>query len=216
VLLIGLTGGIGAGKSTVSAALVDRGARLIDADAVVRELQQPGAPVFDAMVARFGPSIVAPDGSLDRAAVAAVVFSDDAARADLNAIVHPAVGVEIMERVGAASSSDDVVVLDVPLLVEGGRFAVAGVLVVDCPVEVAVQRLVSQRGMDEADARARIAVQATREERLARADHVVDNGGTPEDLAAEIDRAWAWIEGLRAAQEASAGAGAGETVTPPR
>jgi dephospho-CoA kinase len=199
VLLIGLTGGIGAGKSTVSAALVERGARLIDADAVVRELQEPGTAVFDAMVERFGPSIVAADGTLDRAAVAAVVFTDDAARADLNAIVHPAVGAEIAARIAAAAEADDVVILDVPLLVEGGRYSVAGVLVVDCPVDVAVQRLVEQRGMDEADARARIAVQATREERLAKADHVVDNGGSPEDLAGEIDRAWSWIEGLREA-----------------
>lgn len=205
MILVGLTGGIGAGKSTVSAALVERGARLIDADAVVRELQHPGTPVFEAMVERFGPSIVAPDGSLDRAAVAAVVFTDDAARADLNAIVHPAVGAEIMARVAAAAERDDVVILDVPLLVEGGRYPVAGILVVDCPVDVAVRRLVEHRGMDEADARARIAVQATREDRLARADHVVDNSGTPEDLAAEIDRAWAWIESLRAR----------ETVTPP-
>ena len=199
MLLIGLTGGIGAGKSTVSAALVERGARLIDADAVVRELQSPGTPVFEAMVERFGPSIVAADGTLDRAAVAAVVFSDDAARADLNAIVHPAVGVEIASRIAAAADTDDVVVLDVPLLVEGGRYSVAGILVVDCPVDVAVERLVSQRGMAEADARARIAVQATREERLTKADHVVDNSGPPEALEAEIDRAWAWIEGLREA-----------------
>jgi dephospho-CoA kinase len=200
VLLIGLTGGIGSGKSTVSAALVARGARLIDADAVVRELQAPGMPVFDAMVERFGPSIVAPDGTLDRAAVAAVVFTDDEARRDLNAIVHPAAGAEIVARIAAAAETDDVVILDVPLLVEGGgRYPVAGLLVVDCPVDVAVQRLVSQRGMDEADARARIAVQATREERLAKADHVVDNSGSPADLAAEVDRAWAWIEGLRAA-----------------
>ena len=199
MLLIGLTGGIGSGKSTVSAALVARGARLVDADAVVRELQQPGTPVFEAMVARFGPGIVASDGTLDRPAVAALVFSDEAARADLNGIVHPAVGAEIAQRIAAAADSDDVVVLDVPLLVESSRYPVAGVLVVDCPVETAVRRLVEQRGMDEADARARIAVQATREERLARADHVVDNSGTPDDLAPEIDRAWTWIETLRKA-----------------
>jgi dephospho-CoA kinase len=199
VLLIGLTGGIGSGKSTVSAALVARGARLIDADAVVRELQEPGTPVFEAMVERFGPSIVAPDGTLDRAAVAALVFNDEGARRDLNAIVHPAVGAEILARVAAAAETDDVVVLDVPLLVEGGRYQVAGVLVVDCPVEEAVRRLVELRGMSEADARARIAVQATREERLAKADFVVDNSGPPEALAREIDRAWAWIESLRTA-----------------
>ena len=199
MVLIGLTGGIGSGKSTVSQKLVERGARLIDADAVVRELQEPGTPVFEAMVERFGPGIVAEDGTLDRAAVAAIVFSDEAARRDLNAIVHPAVGAEIARRIADAAGTDDVVVLDVPLLVESSRYQVAGVLVVDCPVDVAVERLVSARGMSEADARARIAVQATREERLARADHVVDNSGPPAALDGEIDRAWAWIEGLRAA-----------------
>lgn len=199
---VGLTGGIGSGKSTVSAALAARGAVVIDADAIVHELQAPGTPVFEVIVERFGADVVAPDGGLDRPALAAVVFGDPAALADLTALVHPAVGVEIAARMAAAAETEDVVVLDIPLLVESGRSNVAGLLVVDCPVEVAVRRLVDQRGMDEADARARIARQASREERLARADLVIDNSGDLDHLATEIDRAWAWIESLRAASAA--------------
>ena len=206
MLVVGLTGGIGSGKSTVSGLLVARGAVLIDADAIVREVQEPGTPVFQAIVERFGAGVVGADGRLDRQALADIVFNDPAALADLNGIVHPAVGVEIAQRLAAEAETDHVVVLDIPLLVEGGRHDVAGVIVVDAPVEVAVQRLVAQRGMSEADARARIANQASREERLARADVVVDNAGSLEDLAAEVDKAWAWIEGLKA----------GGPVTPPR
>lgn len=194
--VVGLTGGIGSGKSTVSDALRERGAVVIDADAIIRELQQPGQPVFEAMVARFGEGIVGAEGTLDRPAVAAVVFNDPAALQDLNAITHPAVGAEIAARMEAARGTDQVVVLDIPLLVEGGRHTTAGILVVDCPVEVAVERLVTQRGMDEADARARIANQASREDRLAKADFVIDNGGQREALPAQIDAAWAWILGL--------------------
>ena len=214
MLLIGLTGGIGSGKSTVSAALARRGATIVDADAVVRDLQEPGQPVFRQIVERFGPGVVAADGALDRPALAAIVFQDEAARTALNAIVHPPVGAEIRRRV-AAADGDGVVVLDVPLLGGSTRDQVAGVLVVDCPVETAVERLVASRGMDEADARARIAVQLPREERLALADFVVDNSGPPEALEAEVDRAWAWIEGLRSAGRPG-GPGAGETVVPPR
>jgi dephospho-CoA kinase len=196
VRLVGLTGGIGAGKSTVSAALASRGAVVIDADAIVHELQAPGMPVFEAIVERFGPGVVADDGTLDRPAVATIVFGDEEALADLNRLTHPAVGAEIASRIAAVAGTDRVVVLDVPLLVEGGRHQVAGIVVVDCPVEVAVARLVEHRGMDEADARARIARQATREERLARADHVIDNGGPPEALEPQVEAAWAWIQTL--------------------
>ena len=210
VVLIGLTGGIGSGKSTVSAALARRGATIVDADAVVRELQQPGTPVFDSIVETFGPGVIGPDGGLDRAALAALVFADAAARAALNAIVHPPVGVEIRRRVCEAAA-DDVVVLDVPLLTAPSRYPMAGILVVDCPPETAVRRLVESRGMDEADARARMAVQISREERLALADHVIDNSGGPEDLEGQIERAWAWIESLRPPV-----GGPPETVVPPR
>ncbi len=191
--LIGLTGGIGAGKSTVSAALAERGAVVVDADAITRELQRPGEPVFNAMVERFGPGIVAGDGTLDRQAVADVVFPDPAALADLNAIVHPAVGLEIARRLESAGP-DDVVVLDVPLLVESGRDDMAGIIVVDCDPEIAVSRLVAHRGFRDDDARARIARQAGREERLAKAAIVIANDGDVADLAPQIERAWAWIQ----------------------
>lgn len=202
--MLGLTGGIGSGKSTVGALLVERGAVLLDADAMVRELQQPGMPVFEAMVERFGPGIVAADGSLDRAAVAEVVFNDPDALQDLNAIVHPAVGERINQRLVELAETDEVVVLDIPLLVEGDRQGYAGVIVVDTDPEVALRRLVQHRGFSEADARARMANQARREERLARADVVVRNDGSLDDLAAEVDRAWAWIEAKRAEVAGSA------------
>lgn len=198
VLVIGLTGGIGSGKSTVSALLAAKGAVVVDADAIVRDVQQPGTPVFDAMVERFGPGIVAGDGTLDRAAVAEVVFNDAQALADLNAIVHPAVGAEIVRRMEQLADTDEVVVLDVPLLVESkNAYPVAGLLVVDVAPELAIRRLVEHRGMSEGDVRARMARQASRDERLARADHVIDNSGTLDDLRAQVDVAWDWIETLK-------------------
>lgn len=195
--VLGLTGGIGAGKSTVAALLAERGAVVIDADAVTRYLQRPGEPVYRAIVDRFGPRVVAADGSLDRRALAKVAFADPAALADLEALIHPAVAAAITERLAAAGAGDDLVVLDVPLLLETGHYRVDGVVVVDCPTEEAVRRL-KGRGMDESDARARMARQATREERLARADFVIDNSGPPERLASEVQRAWAWMEALDA------------------
>jgi len=200
VLLIGLTGGIGAGKSTVSAALAERGAVVVDADLITRELQEPGQAVFEAMVERFGDGIVGPDGRLLRQAVADVVFHDSQALADLNAIVHPAVGAEIAERLGREADTDHVVVLDVPLLVESGRDDLAALVVVDADPEIAVERLVAQRGFDEADARARIARQASRDERLAKADFVIHNDGTRAELEAQIEAAWAWMGSLAAQQ----------------
>jgi dephospho-CoA kinase len=194
--VVGLTGGIGAGKSTVSARLAARGAVVVDADAVVKELQARGTPVFEAIVERFGPEVVGPDGELDRPALAAVVFADPEALAELNALVHPAVGAEILRRVAEHQGSDRVVVLDVPLLVESGRYQAAGVIVVDAPVEVAIERLVRDRGMTVDEARARMARQVSREERLAKADFVIDNHGPPEALDEAVDRAWAWISTL--------------------
>ena len=190
MLLIGLTGGIGSGKSTVSALLAAKGAVIVDADAITRELQQPGTDVFAAMVERFGPAILAADGTLDRAAVADVVFNDADALKDLTNIVHPAVGVEIARRLEEARETDHLVVLDVPLLVESGRDDLAALVVVDVDPEIAVSRLVEQRGMREADARARMKNQVPREERLSKADLVIDNSGTPADLAAQIDELW--------------------------
>ena len=197
MLLIGLTGGIGSGKSSVSARLAERGAVVIDADAIVREVQAPGTPVLAAMVEQFGPGILNSDGTLDRQAVADVVFTDSDALAALNAIVHPAVTAEIARRMEAEAGTDHVVVLDIPLLVESGRSDLAGMIVVDLDPEVAIARLVEHRGFKEADARARIARQVSREERVAKADLVIDNSGSVSALDPQIDRAWAWIESLR-------------------
>jgi dephospho-CoA kinase len=155
--------------------------------------------VFDAMVERFGPGIVGADGMLDRAAVADIVFADPKALEDLNNIVHPAVGAEIARRMEALSITDAVVVLDVPLLVEASRgYPLAGLIVVDVDPDIAVERLVMQRGMTEEDARSRMSRQASREERRARADVVIDNRGTPSDLARQVDAVWDWVERLRA------------------
>lgn len=199
VLLVGLTGGIGSGKSTVSAMLAERGAVIVDADAIVREIQQPGGLAYQGIVDRFGPEVVAADGTLDRAALAAIVFNDEAARQDLNNLTHPLVGQVMAERIGANAATDNVVVLDIPLLAERGReaYGVAGVIVVDCPVEEAVRRLVEHRGFTEADARARVAAQVSREDRLAMADFVVDNAGPVEALAEQVDACWAWLQELR-------------------
>jgi dephospho-CoA kinase len=203
VIEIGLTGGIGSGKSTVADGLVARGAVLIDADRIVRELQEPGAPVFDAMVDRWGSAIVAADGSLDRAAVAAIAFGDEAELKALNDIVHPAVGKEMVRLRKEVEGTDAVVILDIPLLVraDGESIAdqyadLAGIIVVDVDPEIAVQRLVEFRGFDEADARARIRNQATREARRAVADRVIDNSGTLDELEPQISFVWSWIRTL--------------------
>jgi dephospho-CoA kinase len=196
VLLIGLTGGIGSGKSTVSARLAELGAVVIDADAIVRELQVPGTAVFDAMVERFGSEIVTAEGTLDRQAVADRVFGDPEALADLGAIVHPAVAVEIAQRLEREAETDHVVILDVPLLVESGRDDMAALVVVDVDPEVAVRRLVEQRAMREDDARTRMARQVSREDRLAKATHVLDNSGSLEALRAAVDALWPTLVSL--------------------
>jgi dephospho-CoA kinase len=196
VILIGLTGGIGAGKSSVSSLLASRGAVIIDADAIVHQLQRPGEPVVASIAARFGAHLIGPDGELDRAALAAVVFGDAAALKDLNGIVHPAVGVEINRRIDAEVDADHVVVLDIPLLAENPRPGLAATVVVDCPVEVAVARLTHQRGFTESDARARIARQVSREQRLALATRVIDNSGDRATLERQVDELWAWLVAL--------------------
>jgi dephospho-CoA kinase len=196
VRLIGLTGGIGSGKSTVSAALAGRGAVVVDADAIVRELQEPGTVVYEEMVERFGPGILAPDGALDRAAVAEIVFHDKDALAALNAIVHPRVFEAIEARVAEQRGTANVVVLDIPLLGTPGWPGLQGRIVVDLDPEVAIDRLVADRGFTETDARARIANQMSREDRLATADYVVDNEGSMLELEVEIEEAWRWIQSL--------------------
>ncbi len=195
---IGLTGGIGSGKSTVAQLLVDHGAVLFDSDSLVRELQVPGTPVFEAMVAQWGERIVADDGTLDRGELASIVFDDPAQLKLLNAIVHPAHAIEMERRRSTYEGTDAILVFDIPLLVEVGHQGFDGVVVVDLDPEQAVPRLVADRGLDEADARRRIANQATREERLDRADFVIDNAGTRADLLDEVDRCWDWIGSLAA------------------
>lgn len=201
MLLVALTGGIGAGKSSVSDRLAERGAAVIDADVVVKQLQQPDGAVYAAMVERWGDGIVEPDGQLDRQAIAAIVFNDEDELKALNGLVHPAVRREMERQIEELAGSDRIVVLDIPLLGAGDaeKRGAKGVIVVDCPVEVAIERLVTQRGFDRADAEARMAAQATREERLALADFVVDNGGDLAQLDAEIDRCWRWLVTLAAA-----------------
>jgi dephospho-CoA kinase len=194
--LVGLTGGIGSGKSTVSAALAARGAVIIDADAVVRDLQQAGSPLLAAMAQRFGPQVLAADGSLDRQAMAAIAFADESALADLNKIVHPAVRDEMDRRVRECIGTDAVVVLDIPLLTENPRKGLQGIIVVDLPEELQVERLIRLRGFDEADARARIARQSTREQRRATATWVIDNSGTLEALTAHVDTLWKALTSL--------------------
>ena len=196
MILVGLTGGIGSGKSTVSSLLALRGAVVIDADQVAREVQAPGSPVLAALAERFGEQILHADGSLDRPALAAIAFTDAEALKDLNRIVHPAIGVEINARVNAEVATDHVVILDVPLLTEQPREGLQGTIVVDVPVEVQVDRLVRFRGFDEADARARIARQATREQRLATATIVIDNIGTTDDLLPQVEALWDWLISL--------------------
>jgi dephospho-CoA kinase len=196
MLLVGLTGGIGAGKSTVSALLAERGAVIVDADAITRELQEPGTPVFEQMVEEFGPEIVGPDGRLDRARVAAKVFTDVEAKKALEKIVHPAVGAVMIERLQAQAETDNVVVYDVPLLVEARKVDYGAVVVVDVDPEVAIRRLVEQRGMDETDARNRIANQVSREERRAVADRVIDNSDGLDALRAQVDDVWSWLRSL--------------------
>ena len=196
MLLVVLTGGIGAGKSSVSSALAERGAVIVDADAIVKELQQPGRPIHGAMVERWGEGIVRPDGELDRQAVAAIVFNDADELKALNGIVHPETRVEMTRQAEVHAGTERVVVLDVPLL--GGREDAAkrgaqAVIVVDCPTEIAIDRLVEFRRFSRVDAEARVANQVDRAERLGWADFVIDNGGDQVQLAAEIDRCWAWL-----------------------
>ena len=187
---IGLTGGIGSGKSTVSALLAARGAVIVDADRIAREVVAPGTPGLAAVVDAFGPGVLTADDSLDRPALAGIVFADPAARRTLDAIVHPLVRNRAAE-LEAVAPSGAVVVHDVPLLVETGQASSYDlVLVVQADPETRVARLV-QRGLTADDARARIAAQATDEQRRAVADVVLDNSGTPEQLAAQVDRFWA-------------------------
>lgn len=186
--MFGLTGGIGAGKSTVGALLAQRGATVIDTDEIARAAVEPDGSAYAAVVERFGSSVLRPDGRIDRALLADTVFSDADARADLNAIVHPAVEAVVHDRLAAQEAAGSaVVVLEVPLLFEAGwDRLVSTVVVVDCPDEIAVGRLTAARGMSADDARRRLAAQVVRAERVARADIVILNDGSRDDLSRQV------------------------------
>jgi dephospho-CoA kinase len=190
MLRIGLTGGIGAGKSTVSATFSRYGAIVVDGDVIAREVVEPGTEGLAALVEAFGPGILLPDGALDRPALAAIAFSDDDKRATLNGIVHPLVARRRSELI-AAAGDDSIVVEDIPLLVESQMAPMFPlVIVVHADVEVRVARLLQYRGMPEDDARARVAAQATEPQRRAVADVWLDNSGDPDDLAAQALQLW--------------------------
>lgn len=195
-VLAGLTGGIGSGKSTVAAALEERGAAIIDADRIAREVVEPGGAAYEALVDHFGAGVLLGDGRLDRQALADIVFHDPGALEALNKITHPAIGAVVAERIASAARTHDVVVVDIPLLsiTTKANIGFDAVVVVDVPEEIAVRRLVDQRGFKEDDARARIASQISREERRALADVVIDNSGDRAALDAQIERAWKWLE----------------------
>jgi dephospho-CoA kinase len=191
MLRVGLTGGIGSGKSTVAGRLAEHGAVLIDSDRIAREVVAPGSDGLAEVATAFGPAVLTPEGSLDRPALAAIVFADDEARARLNAIVHPRIGARTA-ALTAAAAPDAVIVHDVPLLVENGLAPMYHlVIVVDAPIEQRVRRLVRDRGMAERDVLARIAAQADEPRRRAVADVWLDNGGTADQALAVADELWA-------------------------
>lgn len=192
MIRVGLTGGIGSGKSTVARMLQRLGAVIIDADAISRELVEPGEPALHALVDEFGAEIIAPDGSLRRGKLAELAFSSPDGTQRLNAVMHPLIAAESRRRIDrAAQEGVHVVVYDMPLLLETGqRDLVDLVVVVDVPVETQVRRAVEFRGLDEADVRRRIEVQATRDERLAAADVVIDNSESVDQTQAQVDALW--------------------------
>jgi len=195
-MLVALTGGIASGKSTVARRLAELGAVVVDADVVAREVVEPGTPALARIAERFGPAVIAADGTLDRAALGAIIFADDDARAALNAITHPAIGERSRALFAAAqqADADAVVVYDVPLLVnergEGRADEFDRVIAVSADPETRVRRLVELRGLDEAEARRRIASQAPESARLAVADHVIHSDGDLDDTLAQVDALW--------------------------
>ena len=212
VLLVGLTGGIGAGKSTVAELLTQRGATVIDGDVIARRVVEPGQPALAAIVEHFGADVLAPDGTLDRPRLAAKAFANAEERAALEAITHPAIGAEFLREMSEAPP-DGIVVNDVPLLVESKQAADRGyevVIVVEAPRELRLDRLV-ERGLERADAEARMAAQATDEERRAVATHLLDNRGSRADLEAQVETLWA---DLTARASAKAQAEAAATALP--
>ncbi|HEX3606720.1 MAG TPA: dephospho-CoA kinase [Candidatus Dormibacteraeota bacterium] len=191
--LIGLTGGIATGKSTVAGLLAGRGAVVVDADLLAREVVAPGSPGLEEIARTFGTAMLTPEGELDRPALGALVFADPGARRRLEAITHPRIGALMAERIAEGMGSRaPLVVADIPLLFEGGRTGlVEGVLLVNAPDEVQLHRLMLRDGLDEAAARARVAAQMPMAEKRQLATWVIDNGGTPEATAAQVEDWWA-------------------------
>lgn len=188
---VALTGGIGSGKSTVAGFLAERGAVIVDADAIAREIVEPGQPALEEIVKSFGARVLRPDGRLDRGALAQIVFADPQALTRLNAITHPRIATLSAQRLDAVPA-DAVVVYDMPLLAEQGPAALQGwdaIVVVDAPEDLRVSRLVA-RGLSADDAQARVQAQASREARLAIATHVLDNSGSESGLRAQVDALW--------------------------
>ena len=197
---IGLTGGIGSGKSTVASMLAAKGAVIIDADQISREIVEPGQPALEEIVAVFGAGVLRPDGSLDRGELARLAFADKAMTKRLNAIMHPRISAESASRIASAPPGS-VVIYDMPLLVETGQAsAVSRVVVVDVPVSIQRERAIA-RGLEPADVDRRIEVQATREQRLAVASDVIDNSGTLERTQEQVDALW---QSLKAEQAGDA------------
>ncbi len=197
--VIGLTGGIGSGKSTVADLLVERGAALVDTDRLAHELTAPGGAAIDAIRAAFGDGVIAPDGRMDRAAMRAIAFADPGARRRLESILHPMIRARTAQGVEAAAAAGaPYVVVAVPLLVESGdwRGRYDRVLVVDCPPEVQVERVMRRNALPREQVEAILAAQASRAQRLAAADDVVDNGGPPDALPAQVERLHAAYVGL--------------------
>ncbi len=213
MLAVGLTGGIGAGKSTVADLLVAKGAKLVDADLIAREVVAPGGPAYQPLIDRFGPDVLDPEGQIDRPQLARLTFADPDALADLNAITHPVIGVEMIARKDAHAGGDDIVILDIPLLrpVHREMLDLAAVVVVDAPTDLALERLVTLRGMSPEDAAARIGSQADRETRLDGADLVIDNTGDLEQLRSEVDRVWSDLVDLHRARSGPGNAASSST-----
>ena len=205
MLLVGLTGGIGSGKSTVSAMLAERGAEIIDADRIAREVVMPGTSAWCKIREHFGPEVLFADGTIDRQTLASIVFGDQSKLALLNEITHPAIFQRIADRLEDARDRDVIVVLDAALLIETGLAQRVDVLVVThSPKEIQVERLTAQ-GMAPAHAKARMAAQLAPEEQMARADILIDNSGPLEDLWRQVDEVWKELERLLAEQTARRG-----------
>ncbi len=212
--MVGLTGGIGSGKSTVARLLEARGAWVVDADLIAREVVEPGTPALTALVERFGDGILAADGTLDRPALGKVAFADEESRKALEGITHPAINQRFLERMQAAPEGS-IVICDVPLLAESPAAQARGypvVIVVEAPRELRLERL-EGRGVPRADAEARMAAQATDEQRREIATHIVDNGGDLAHLEAQVDALWPQLEAARDAAEVERAAKAAEAET---